>query len=828
MNLHAYRVKPGDTFESIAKAHNVSVDELDKANPFLTGHDNLLLQTKYLRIPAPTPTQETLPQSVEELENITPTQTPIKPGKEQVNDWQLKTGTPKSTRDIATPISNQSKLPTSKTATIESSLPAHKESQITTQQSASTSSTKASWPDSKFDRPRSKFDTISSPTSKFDTTSGKYGSPTSKFEPPVEPELVESKETATTEPKEDNTTQSDEKTATQSSATKPCEKCMETCCFTIKCSHKKRQKLTEKPKEYYGVVANKLKDGHYYDEITITLEGEKAPDKIYYANHAIQAKSKNNLKEFTLMAIYGEKNTLDTANKKITQLLSIYKKFYPVYKKYTASGMCLNDIVIRVYSPDIWELEVGFPAWKGFEKGRRSYGSSNIIQDDIPRVLFNDKDKKQNLHEYTTHSRFGKSNTTDIVYDSEGNRTDKKGRPVDENGVLTTEEDRGNENGEVIPVTENDSKFNLPMGVSIICNGTKLNIDALNALNAIIETGAHIEEIFTALNELSKGPKFGLYIKMGFSLMKGGVTAKWCCKESKKSYKAFNYFELSLCLKLINLNAEIGLGISYNQDIGAQVYLKIEGEISTKGGMAWLTEDKPSKNSSCELEISGKIEVEIGLRAQLADFATLEALVCSGVETKGTCFIKPNIRSIADESWLSARLLAHWTGVTGKIKIEIQWGEFAEIKFDFKKEFIEAQDIAKFKWPSHSQGYITKDLSEDEIVKAFEEKLDRWWGGIEVRQFDRDSPKVSIDKIAAPLARVIIDDETIKRDEKTIKLIVQKVSEDLEKEAYLKGYINWFDFDLYLNKYYRFLLQENYRDQALILKQKLQKQQNQD
>ncbi|MCX4028231.1 LysM peptidoglycan-binding domain-containing protein [Endozoicomonas sp. SM1973] len=830
--MQLYKVKLRDTFESIAHEHCISVEELHQANPFLDPTQPLSLNCTHLRIPSTTTQQPELPHSIEEIEKITPNQKPIKPSK--VNDWELKTDTPKTTRDVATPIPDQSKLPTtSKTATIESSLPADKESQIKTQQSASTSSTKARWPDSKFDS------TPSSPTSKFDTASGKYGSPASKFEPPVEPEPIESKETATTGPQKDTTIKSDEKTATQSSATKPCEKCMETCCFTIKCSHEKRKKLTEKPKEYYAVIADKVKNNLYHDEITITLEGEKAPDKIKYECETISQKKKSPkyirtkkevkakvtqaVKEFTFEVLYGVKTIAGTADKIITQFLYIYKTFYPEYKTYKVRGDCFSEFVIRVHNPDKWELKVGFPAWKEYKKGRRHYGSTKI-ENENSGILFSDQ--KRNMIEESSKATFGRKKKEDqkaIVYDSEGRRTDKKGRPVDEKGNLIHQtEDRGSEEGDPISVEENDPKFNFPLGISLICNGKKITIDALNALEAIIFVGAKLEEVFAAFDKLTSGPKFGLYIKANFSLMKGGVEAKWHRQECEKSHKVYNFFELALCLQIISLSLEAGIGISYNGDIGAQLYLKIGGGISTKGGMIWKTEEKPSEDSTCELEINGKLEVEAGLRAELKEYLTLEAIVCSGIRAKGSCTITPNVKSPTQRNWLMTVLPVEWTGITGKINIVLNIGDIGDFEVDLEKKFIEEQNIANIKWPTFdaTMKYSPDDISKNEIKRIFKDKLNSW-GCVKIESFGKNKYRTT-DTIAEDLIEPFKTNKYLKKDKKSIILLIQQINEYFEENS-VGNVVSNISYYVFITKDYPYMLQENYTDQAKKIKDELQK-----
>lgn len=280
-------------------------------------------------------------------------------------------------------------------------------------------------------------------------------------------------------------------------------------------------------------------------------------------------------------------------------------------------------------------------------------------------------------------------------------------------------------------------------------------------------------------------------------------------------------------LSFIKLEVEIGIGASINDEIGVQLFLKAAGEISAGYKVICDSPDTSLTSLKTEVPFKGEISTTIGFRGQVQEYVKLEACITSGFESHVTGIIDP-----AGTPIFSLKGKIKWTGVKGKFELSISTGKHSgAYNLDFEKDFLEAKDIVDFHWPGEEKKYNPPFTPPEDIKKIFEEQLTDWWnirvgtksvndyGGFTMEHIKEMKTKAIINALVEP----IIENPYMKTDKVTIKLLAQKVNEDLDKMGerdWERDYVDTTEFEQYIKGKYKAVL-KNYEDQGQINADKL-------
>ncbi|NYZ69755.1 LysM peptidoglycan-binding domain-containing protein, partial [Endozoicomonas sp. SM1973] len=684
-----------------------------------------------------------------------------------------------------------------------------------------------------------------------------------------------------------------------------CLPCKAKCQIKIGCQHNLR--IYEKKPPYYAIVPgnkekDQNKDGHYCDKINIWLKGSYVPKAIYLDKEIIKKKGADHGgSHFQKEVPYTQ--SFSIASFESLNLIGLSKMINPPIENYLLYGDCLGAIPIKVHSPDVWELKIGFPAWKSVETGRKSFGSVRPSEADEYEVYRNRRSGTRSTTVSRTRQRAPdgeETNNTQPTTVSGGNQQSQTATGSNEanstssttaSSITNTSPNTGGSNTQTdsststtssstantanqqiqtatdssdtvvqstspttssstttTPSTDEQSqqtqtsssssssheleanvatdssantgtqshqttttdtssppsssssegagesisrevKYNFPPGVELKCNNQTVTLNSLHNLYQVIVAAKNILNIVGYVQSviLSIKPKWGVYVKMSLGFMEGGIHAKWHEKEHQKDHRVYTYFEFGISLKFIKIELEVGIGASISDDVGIQLYLKATGEVSATDLIVFDEPDLNYKKVKKDILFKGAVEFSIGFRAQAKEYFKVEGCFSSGFEIPINAILAPG-----NDPFFHIKGKLIWTGVKGKLEVSISTGKDSGLlKFDFEEDFIPPKDIAEFNWPDKPQEYNPSFTPSQEIKKIFEEQLTDWWNikvgkkyikedvwlGFNSIKFTEITTKDIVDALVEP----IINHPYMLTDKQTIKLIAQKVNEDLDK-----------------------------------------------
>ncbi|MCX4029240.1 LysM peptidoglycan-binding domain-containing protein [Endozoicomonas sp. SM1973] len=560
-----------------------------------------------------------------------------------------------------------------------------------------------------------------------------------------------------------------------------CMPCKKKCRVRIGCQHNSR--VYDKMPKTYSVVPDTKKENalqYHFDVVHVWLEGDNAPDVIYLDGIPQKKQSAGyGGKHFKIEVPYAD----DLKTEDQITLKGLSEKFTRPIKEFKLTGACLGEVIIKVHCPDVWEMTIGFPAWESLDMGRRRYGGARASTAREEVIHVNEREGS------TTHS-------------------------INQHRNLTT--------GEVL-AHEAEPGVSYPVGVALKCNNKQLKLDDVMAFYKVFEAGKNISELFQAVLAHCK-PKWGVYFTLTYGFMEGGFLVKWHEKEYLPDHRAYTYFEFSFSVKIITIALEIGIGVWVTNDVGAQIFFKVTGEI---GGSSKVLCDAPSETLGAvkkDIILIGKLEFDLGVRAEAGDNVKFEAILNSGFELPATVSIAPT-----GDPWFSVKGDLKWKGITGKMKIMLSSGKGGgSFEYDWEQNFVKPYQVFDFYFPGKEQKYIPPFVEEHKIRKIFEDALTDGFN-IEVSKvqikkggwygiFDKEIvTDMKMENIIDALVDPIIKNPYMKPDEETIKLLAMKVNEDLEvmgERDWEWDYVAKKDFDKYVRGKYLDIL-VNYEDQAL-------------
>lgn len=474
-----YRVQPGDTLAKIAARHNVSVEQLMQANPGVS-NDNLILSHSYLRIPSPISRSDvyivrqgdTLSSIAAKhgttVDEILQTNPQIKDPNKIYAGYELKMPSrqPKKKKPsigggifippIIIPTGKQTPpVPSTPKGPVLIPLPPTETGTGQPPQIPETPIPPVPpIPEPKGTEPP--IPPVSPPTE----PKGKKTEPIKE-----EPEQEQPEQEKPEQPPPEEKVEKEQLPATTD---EECEECIKECSVLIGCKHNGR--IYDKLPPYYAVVPDtkkKNKLGYYFDQLNVRVDGSNAPDTITFGSESQKTKGRDiGGKLFEIDVPY----TSHVKWHERYSIIELSKMLQPPVEDYMLSGECIGQLPIKVHSPDVWELKIGFPTWASIEVGRKTYGSIRSA---------NSRDE--------------------VLYSDIRHGRETERQEVHRDNVTGTSGIRAPEIGNSYPV-----------GISLKCNNAQRKLKSLEALHEVLTTGANIQDVFQKIQTVLR-PKWGVY-----------------------------------------------------------------------------------------------------------------------------------------------------------------------------------------------------------------------------------------------------------------------------------------------------------------------------
>jgi hypothetical protein len=400
-----------------------------------------------------------------------------------------------------------------------------------------------------------------------------------------------------------------------------------------------------------------------------------------------------------------------------------------------------TPLTIKCYRPDLFKLQLKFPAmrkWSGGSKLKES--TSDVINDlkskRVPKFIAERKPTKK-----------------------EGWHLNKWPKPMSSEAPVIFQR-----------------------------NGDDIKLSFITAVGAVIELGNKISSIIQAVQE--NVPKVGWYFEFENQLFQGTFVVEWGWKEYKDN-RAYYYVGANVDIKLIEIKLEIGVGVS-----GFSCKLQLFGSLT--GGVtisAKLSRYSPDGEAEIGIPFGVEIVGAIGARAQAGYFIKLEGTLETVLKLEDGAF-----KFKQHEGW-SIGCSLKWSGITGKLKVSggtakkegleehTSESKKSEKEMDDKfnksladHEFIGSKDLGRWVWPNPHAKYTPPVIPREDLHKLLEKKLTegdniRIKVGSGLMGFNRYMP---IYEVAKKIEDKIMSRNDIKKDPKSIEALVIDIRNRLE------------------------------------------------
>ena len=344
-------------------------------------------------------------------------------------------------------------------------------------------------------------------------------------------------------------------------------------------------------------------------------------------------------------------------------------------------------------------------------------------------------------------------------------------------------------------------------------NGVTVDTKVLDYIMAFIALSHQISKIVSLIQD--NVPQVGFYFKWGCEVLQGTFVLEWGWKEYK-DYRAYYYFGFNLDVKLIEVKAEFGIGVS-GFSFKIQAYVALAGSISIS---AKISRYSPEGKPAFSIPFGGEIIGTAGARAEAGCFIKLEGTLETGLKAEDGAL------KWKEEEGISASCTIKFTGLTGKFKIsggtakkegteenksshEIAEDAKENRKIvapnssdekggsEYEHEWLKSSDLYRFEWSKdHHEEFTPAIMPADRLHEMTMKKLKV--ANIEViikksSSFWEADVVLDRKKVAEQIEAKIHERNDVRKDPKSIEALLFEIVNTLRGKG--KGEVSKNDFD---------------------------------
>ena len=349
-------------------------------------------------------------------------------------------------------------------------------------------------------------------------------------------------------------------------------------------------------------------------------------------------------------------------------------------------------------------------------------------------------------------------------------------------------------------------------------NGLSIDTKVLDYIMAFIALSHQISKIVSFIQD--NVPQVGFYFKWSCEVLQGTFVLDWGWKEYK-DYRAYYYFGFNLDVKLIEVKAEFGVGVS-GFSFKIQIFVAFNGSVSVS---AKVSRYSPEGDPEFAIPFGGDIIGKAGARAQVGCFITLEGTIETGFKAEDGALKWRMAEGI------SASCLIKFAGLTGRFKVSggtakkegMEEGKsHKEIEDEAKEkresvaptdsdekgggeyewELVKSSDLYRFEWSKdHHEELKSATMPAEQIhdmtmkklkvanIKIIKNKYAEW--------YKRDSFE-DREEVAKAIEKKIHERNDIRREPKSIEALLFEIVNTLDQMSN-NGEVWKSDFDHFLN-----------------------------
>jgi len=335
-------------------------------------------------------------------------------------------------------------------------------------------------------------------------------------------------------------------------------------------------------------------------------------------------------------------------------------------------------------------------------------------------------------------------------------------------------------------------------------NGVSVDTKVLDYIMAFIALSNQISKIVSFIQD--NVPQVGFYFKWKCEVLQGTFVLDWGWKEYK-DYRAYYYFGFNLDVKLIEVNAEFGVGVS-GFSFKVQIFIALNGSIAIS---AKVSRYSPEGDPEFAIPFGGDIIGKAGARAQAGCFITLEGTIETGLKAEDGSLKWRMAEGV------SASCTIKFAGLTGKFKIsggtakkegtdemESVAPNDSEEKVgdEYEWELVKSSELYRFEWSKdHHEEYIPATMPAEKLhdmtikklkvakIKIIINKSSSWYQSDTVMERE---------KVAQAIETKIHERNDIRKDPKSIEALLFEIVNTLDQMSN-DGQVWESDFNHFLN-----------------------------
>lgn len=378
-------------------------------------------------------------------------------------------------------------------------------------------------------------------------------------------------------------------------------------------------------------------------------------------------------------------------------------------------------VLVRQHDPQKWQIEFTAPKLRTMKIGHKTTGP-----------IFGNKDYKLSEKKET------------ITHNDSGWREWSETNPVDRVALIVD-----GKRYEAKGLHQREQAKN-PLEETII----KIWL-ALDGYLSIFDT---IKSIFRFIkNKLHDLPKWGWYFDIDIQLFTGSLRVAWQWKEHT-DHRAFQWFGVFMKMTLIQVNLEIGVGLSISK-FEAQAYIKFSGKLDIETNLERVS---PDYSGPLAHQIKFSIEGGLGVRVKVGTYVE--------VKLEGTTALEFMLAfTLGGETPFALRILPRWTGLKATLSAN---AEVFGVGGGYTREWTTSGiDLPELRWPAH-QEYNPPITTRATIEQIIMEQLTNWCNTnvrIPAEHFYQRDTYLPINDIARQITDVIMKRQEIRRDYETME-----------------------------------------------------------
>lgn len=393
--------------------------------------------------------------------------------------------------------------------------------------------------------------------------------------------------------------------------------------------------------------------------------------------------------------------------------------------EYPVSGLP-KSLTVKCYRPDIFKLQIQFPAFKQKKIGVTYEANSAEVASNM------------------VHRRSAELEVSD---------------PKLENKVWTGKCPK--------PFTKNAP-------VLMSRNDQEIKLSFLEAVGAVIDLAARVNNVIQAVTDSI--PKAGWYYNVENQFFQGTFVLEWGWKEYV-DHRAYYYIGANIDLKILEIKFELGVGI----DVGLvklQVFGSLAGNVSISFKGSRIS---PDGDMELSLPFGAEIIAALNARCEAKSFVKIEGVAETGLKINDGAF------KFSQKDGFSVGCALQWTGINVKVTATLKGKKNGEEDADEKaggtmaRELVAPVDLGKWEWPKPDYEYNPPVMPRKDFHELFVKVLTK---GTNIRVKKGSSwglnDYMTADEVAQETENIIHKKRGLKFDGKTAEALALDIREALE------------------------------------------------